>query len=191
MGGDGLTLQNGGMLFASIRVGIKTCLPCLAVMRGGRIFLAALLCATATAWAAAPERECGERVSLSKLIANPDAYHGKAVWVVAYATIEFESMTACPSANEVQMAACLWLNIDDGPYKTDGDYARYESKLKIWKQQFNLQTVAIRATFDKKERGHFSMWPGGLTNVTEVSEPQHGWNFAANAAAPQSCMISK
>jgi hypothetical protein len=53
---------------------------------------------------AAPNPECGGHVSLAKLIADPDAYHGKALRVVAYATIEFD---ACPSENETQMKSCL------------------------------------------------------------------------------------
>lgn len=150
--------------------------------RNGRILLAALLCATVPVLAATPE--CSERVSLAKLIANPDAYHGKALWVVAHVTIDFENMSACPSENEAQAKSCLWLDIDDGPHKIGQDYARYESKLQTW-NRFNLQTVAIRATFDKTLKGHFSMWPAGLRNVTEVSGHQGGWNFTTNAAVPR------
>ena len=95
----------------------------------GRILPTALLCAACSALAAAPDRECGERVSLAGLISNPDAFHGKALWVVAHVTIDFENMTACPSEKETQTKSCLWLDIDDGPYKGDQDYARYQSKL--------------------------------------------------------------
>ena len=137
-----------------------------------RIPFVALLCTSASALAA-PDQECGERVSLAALIANPDAYHGKTLWVVVYATIDFENMTACPSENETRAKSCLWLDIDDGPYKTDQDYARYQSKLRTW-EQFNLQTVAIRATFDKTLTGHLGMWPAELRNVKEVSGHQGG-----------------
>lgn len=154
---------------------------------GGSLF-AALLCATTLASAAAPDAECGERVPLEELIANPDAYHGKALWVVAYATIDFENMTACASETDTRIDNCLWLDIDDGPYQTDQDYARYQSKRHAW-EQFNLQTVAIRATFDKAQKGHFSMWPAGLRSVTEVSGNQGGWSFAANAAVPRTACV--
>jgi len=147
------------------------------------------MCTTASASAAA-DQDCAQRVPLAKLIANPDAYHGKALWVVASVTIEFENMTACPSANETRVKSCLWLDIDDGPYKTDQDTARYESKLQTWKR-FNLQTVAIRATFDKNLRGHFSMWPAGLRNVTEMSGHQDGWSFTTNAAVPRTACVGK
>ena len=49
----------------------------------GSILLTVLLCVT-TSVLAAPNPECGEHAPLAKLIANPDAYHGKALWVVAY-----------------------------------------------------------------------------------------------------------
>lgn len=147
----------------------------------------ALSCATAPSLAG-PDQECGERASLAALIANPDAFHGKALWVIAHATIDFENMTACPSENETQAGSCLWLNVDDGPFQTDQDYVRYQSKLQIWRQ-FNLQTVAIRATFDKTETGHFGMWPGGLDNVMEVSGHGGGWNFTSNAAVPRTACV--
>lgn len=149
----------------------------------GNILLIASLCATTSVLAAVPPLECGEHVPLTKMIAEPDAYHGKKLWVVANVTIDFENMTACPSEKQTQSKykSCLWLNIDDGPHTTDRDYARYQSKLQIW-QQFNFQTVAIRATFDKALKGHFSMWPGGLTNITQISGHEGGWDFAANVA---------
>ena len=149
----------------------------------GSILLAMLLYAETSVLATLPSLECPEPVPLDKLIANPDTYHGKALWVVAHVTIDFENMTACPSGKETQSKYknCLWLNIDDGPHKTDQDYARHQSKLQIW-QQFNLQTVAIRATFDKTLKGHFNLWPGGLTNITQISAYEGGWDFAANVA---------
>lgn len=133
----------------------------------------------------AADPQCGEPVSLAALIADPGAYHGKSIWVVAKVTIEFENMTACPSENETARERCLWLNIDDGPFKTDADYARYLSKRQVW-ERFDRQTLAIRARFDKALKGHFNMWPGGLGNVTEIAAPQSGWSFTANAAVPRS-----
>ncbi|MCR4346175.1 MAG: tetratricopeptide repeat protein [Sulfuricaulis sp.] len=163
--------------------------PCVLKYTGSHL-LAALLCATASVLAGAPDQECGERVSLAKLITDPETYHGKALWVVAHVTIDFENMTVCPSENETQAKNCLWLDIDDGPYNTDQDYARYQSKLQTWKR-FNLQTVAIHAMFDKTLKGHFSMWPAGLGNVAEVSGHQGGWNFTANATAPRTVCVGE
>ena len=157
--------------------------------RIGKILFVASWCLTAPVLAA-PDPACGERVPLGKLVANPDKYHGKAMWVVAYITIDFENMTACPSENKTQMKSCLWLNIGDGSYKTEQDYPRYEAMLQNWKR-FDRQTVAIRATFDKDEKGYFSMWPGGLKNVTEVSGSKDGWSFTTNAAVPRTVCVDE
>jgi tetratricopeptide (TPR) repeat protein len=162
----------------------------ITLRRIANIAVITLFSTTASALAAAPDLECDESVSLAGLIAHPDAYHGKALWVVAYATIDFENMTACPSEDETQAKSCLWLNIDDGPYSTDRDYARYQSKRQTW-QQFNLQTVAIYAMFDKTLKGHFGMWPAELRNVTEVSGHQGGWNFTSNAAVPRTACVDE
>lgn len=108
--------------------------------------------------------------TLATLIDDPKAHHGKAVTVAAYVTIEFENMTACPAKDDTAISRCLWLNIDDGPFKTDADYERYQSKLRDW-QRFNREIVILRARFDSTEKGHFSMWPGGLGNVCDVSRP--------------------
>jgi rubrerythrin len=155
----------------------------------GRILFVASWC-LATLVLAAPDPECGERVSLDKLIANPEKYHGKEVLVVAHITIDFENMTACPTENETQMKSCLWINIDDGSYKTEQDYPRYEAMLQNWKR-FDSQIVAIHATFDKGEKGHFSMWPGGLRQVTKVSGSKESWSFANNAAVSRNCLTDK
>lgn len=153
-----------------------------------RVLAAALVCVAAPTLFAA-DRQCAQPTQLATLIAESDAHHGKAFWVVAYATIEFENMTICPSETERRTQSCLWLTIDDGPFDTDADHTRYRSKLKAW-EQFTLQTVAIRATFDKNSRGHFGMWPGGLVSVAEVLGHDGGWDFRANAAVPKSKCVA-
>ncbi len=162
-----------------------------AIFGGGRLRIAGILFAgllgmPGPALLAAPNLACGASATLAELIANPAAYHGKALSVVGYVTIEFENMTLCPSATETRMSDCLWLTIDDGPHRTDADFARYQSKRQVW-DRFHRKTVAIKANFDQVEKGHFSMWPGGLgkvTKVNDVSGQQAGWNFTANAALP-------
>ncbi|MBI5438556.1 MAG: tetratricopeptide repeat protein [Nitrosomonadales bacterium] len=153
-----------------------------------KILFAASWCLVTTALAA-PDTGCGERASLAELIASPDKYHGKTLWVVAYITIDFENMTACPSETGTQQESCLWLDISGSP-KTDQDYARYESDLRAW-NRFNLQTVGIRAVFDKGGKGHFSMWPGSLRGVTEVSGYKDSWSFASSATVPRTACVGE
>lgn len=155
-----------------------------------RAVLTTLLCVVFPVWASGQNTECGETVLLEKLIANPDTYQGKTVWVRAYVSIDFENMTACPPEKDSMIEHCLWLDIAGGSYDENQDYVRYESKLKIWQQRYNYQTVAIRATFDKTLKGHFSMWPGGLKDVTEVQGSEHGWSFSKNATVPRSSCVA-
>lgn len=145
--------------------------------------IAGLLMATATVALAAPSPGCPERTTLAALIANPRVFHGKPVSITAFVTIEFENMKACPSEAETEISRCLWLKIDDGPYRSDADYARYQLKLQTW-QPLSREIVTLDATFDQNERGHFSMWPGGLVKVTGVSGRGGVWNFGAKPAMP-------
>lgn len=153
------------------------------------ILLATFICMTTPALAA-PDKVCGEAVLLEKVIASPGAYHGKALWVVADVTVEFENMTACVPGKAKDRKNCLWLTIDDGPHKTDRDHARYQTKLQTW-QGYNLQTVAVRATFDKTSTGHFGMWPAGLRSVMQVLGHEGGWNFSTNAAVPRGTCVAQ
>lgn len=142
-----------------------------------------LLLATATAALAAPTPGCPDRTTLAALIANPKTFHGKPVSITAYVTIEFENMKACPSENETEISRCLWLIIDDGPHRSDADYARYQSKLQTW-TPLSREILTLDATFDQNEKGHFSMWPGGLVKVTRVAGRNGVRNFGTKPSAP-------
>lgn len=159
------------------------------LIRSGLFLFLALLSVTYPVLAA-PVEKCGESVPVERLIASPGAYHGKALWVVADVTVEFENMTACTPGKVKDRKNCLWLTIDDGPHKTERDHARYQAKLQTW-QGYNLQTVAIRATFDKTSKGHFSMYPGGLRSVTEMMGYEGGWNFSTHSAVPRNACTAK
>lgn len=155
------------------------------------VALPAMMLGAAAPALEAAEQGCGEAVNVAALVANPAAYHGKALWVVAHVTIDFENMTACPSEKDTRTERCLWLQIDSPGTTTGAEndrYERYQARRAVW-NRYNLQTVAVRATFDRNERGHFSMWPGGLGNVTEVANHQGGWNFAAGAAVARTSCV--
>ncbi len=111
--------------------------------------------------------ELGQRVSLFRLIVNPDSYHEKVVFVTGYVRIGLEDMSICPSRDSLSNIDCLWLNIDDGPFETDKDMERYYENERKW-NKFNKSVVSIRATFDKNETGHMGGWSGGLTKITQV-----------------------
>jgi len=137
------------------------------------------LCVAAFTIANAQPRDLGEKVSLINLIATPERYHGKVVFVSVYATIGLENMSLCPSNQVLTSKDCLWLDIDSGPFETDQDLKRYIEREKLWKQ-FHRQVVSLRGTFNKENTGHFGGWSGGIEKVTEVYGEHLDIDFSSN-----------
>lgn len=109
------------------------------------------------------------------LIATPERYDGKLVFLTGYVTIGLEHMTVCPSKSPLSGKDCLWLEIDDGPFIDRSDVMREKSKEKIW-MQFDGKVVSIRGVFDKDETGHFGQFSGAIRDVVDVycsSEKKH------------------
>lgn len=136
-----------------------------------RYSLALLFCALSITNCLSAEFEKGQRVSLFRLIANPNPYHSKVVFVTGYVSIALEDMSVCPIRDPLTRQDCLWLKIDDGPFETDKDMERFDKRKRAW-IKFHKKVVSIRATFDKNETGHLGGWSGGLTKITEVFGPQ-------------------
>lgn len=121
-----------------------------------------------TCFAAGNEAELGERVSIYRLIANPEPYTGKVVFVTGYVRIGFEDWSICPSKSTLSTQDCLWLVIDDGPFESEQDQQRLRLAQMKWKH-FNRKVVSLRATFDASETGHLGGWSGGLKRITTVA----------------------
>jgi hypothetical protein len=68
-------------------------------------------------------------VSFINLIATPERYHGKVVFLSAYVSIQFENNSLCPTKNVLSHNDCLWLTIDTGQ-----DRKRYSVLHEIWRQ---------------------------------------------------------
>ncbi len=110
----------------------------------------------------------GKSVSLTNLVATPERYEGKLVYVVGYISIGLENMSLCPSKKPLSRKDCIWLTIDSGPFETDEDIKRFTEKEKRLKP-FNGQVVSVRGVFDSHDTGHFGMWSGAIRNIIEVS----------------------
>lgn len=124
----------------------------------------------------------GISVSLINLIATPERYDGKLVFVTGYASIGLENMSLCPFKHTASTKDCIWLNIDSGPYATDEDMRRYNAKEKVW-EKFNGKIVSIRGTFDKKDTRHLGMWSGAIKDIVEVSSKNAHFSFYKNKLA--------
>lgn len=122
-------------------------------------------------FASGNESELGERVSLYRLIANPESYQGKVVFVTGYVRIGLEDGSICPSKEPLSTQDCLWLVIDDGPLESEQDEQRLSLAQKKWKH-FNRKVVSLRATFAPSETGHLGGWSGGLRHITSIYPKQ-------------------
>jgi hypothetical protein len=132
----------------------------------------ATLLAFSPSWAKEPtDKKIGEGVSIIQLVANPDRYHGKLVYFRAYATVRFEGNSLCMTPDRINTKDCLWLQYDDGPWKTDKDMERYKTAQKKW-EGFNGKVIFVRGIFNKKNTGHFGLFAGALERIMEVSEWQ-------------------
>ncbi len=133
------------------------------------LFAALILCSTADAAESQKQQsELGIKVSLTQLIAAPDAYDGKVVSVSGFAYIEFENNNLCAAPEPGASRACIWINYFDGPVKTDADFARYQKISKKW-SKYNRRHISLRGIFDASDTGHLGGSSGGIGHITKVS----------------------
>ena len=109
----------------------------------------------------------GIRVSLIKLIATPEAFHGKKVFVSGYAFIEFENNNLCLVPEPASSQDCVWINYDDGPYETEADHERYLAAERKW-AQYNRKRITVRGVFDASGSGHLGGSSGEIGHISDV-----------------------
>lgn len=163
---------------------VELCSAMPVLGRIGAILFASFCCVAHPVMAVVPAQQCDPLVSVAELIANPTVHDGKVVWVVAHVSLRFEHLGACPSEDHRDVQRCLWLDIGPGRQDPQIDFTDYDARFPVW-TRFNGRMVALRATFDRYEGGHFGRWPGGLRNVVEVSGRHGGWSFSADATVPR------
>jgi len=74
-------------------------------------------------------------VSMVALLANPDAYHGKHIRVVAAINLDFESNMLCLHSEDVLKGIdknCIWTNFEENTLKkSQVDFSRLENNYVI------------------------------------------------------------
>ncbi|MBP1204107.1 lysyl-tRNA synthetase class II [Duganella sp. 1411] len=96
-------------------------------------------------------------VSIYQLIANPEKYDGKTVYVIGFMHMEFEGDVVYAHREDwahslIQNGVAL-----DVP----------KSSFSSWKK-INNNYVAIQGTFSAVKRGHLALRVGSLTNITKL-----------------------
>lgn len=99
-----------------------------------------------------------QSVSLMQLMATPERYEGKEVYVVGFMHLEFEGdvlYTYREDWTQNLMSNGIWLDVDS---------KKYQQTLKL-----NNNYVVIEGTFTTKLKGHLGMYAGAITNIVRVN----------------------
>jgi len=120
-------------------------------------------------------------VSIIKLIANPDEYHGKKIRIYGVGNIEFEGTAVYLCIDNWYYFVsknAIWVSMEgeivDNElwYYINGERISYEDAKK-----YNGKYVLIEGTFDMYETGHRDRYSGGIYNVTrflDISNSNRG-----------------
>lgn len=98
-------------------------------------------------------------VSLVKLIATPEEYHGKTVRVIGYLNLKFEGDAIFLHREDFENGLTrngFWVDVPQG----DG----YQKMRKSHSRKY----VMMVGTFDMNSRGHFGLFAGGFKNITRL-----------------------
>ena len=136
-------------------------------MGGRTIGIVATLAIGSALAADLPQRDTGESVSIVQLIANPDRYDGKVIFLSAYAIVRFEGNSLCMVPKAASSKDCVWLELYDGPDETGQDIVRYKRALAKWRP-LNGKLVSVRGTFSKTNTDHFGQFSGAIEKISDV-----------------------
>ena len=90
-------------------------------------------------------------VSIGRLVASPEAFHGKTVRVTGVASVHFEGNRLSPSRGYADLKGTLWVDFDrDKHNELDGKVA------------------VVEGTFDGLTFGHWDCCGGAILNVTRT-----------------------
>ena len=95
-------------------------------------------------------------VSFISLIANPEKYAGRKIWVIGFATLEFEGNVLYLSREAAEindMTSAIWLDV---------------AGLKANPQAYDHKYVLITGTFNAENRGHIGMFAGTVEAISEI-----------------------
>ena len=97
-------------------------------------------------------------VSLMSVIGNPDAYHGKRIYVQGFAYIEFESHAIYLHSEDVKYGLKkngIWLSFDPETL----------NKVKPYSQQY----IVVDGIFNKDKLGHMSLNSGTIEKISSIN----------------------
>jgi hypothetical protein len=113
--------------------------------------LALALCAPATAQEVTT-------VSMLRVVAAPEQFHGKVIRVLGFFRCEFEGTVIHPYREDYERAL-----IPNGIW---ADVPLEDPRCK----DLSMGYVLVEGVFDAKKKGHMGMWSGSLTKISRMQE---------------------
>lgn len=107
-----------------------------------------------------------ERVSIIRLIATPEKYHNKKVYIIGWAYIGIENLSVCLSKESLTSKNCLWLDINHNVNSKFGKLS-YDEKFLLL-ESFNNKKIVVRGVFDANDTGHLGGWSGGIKEIYTI-----------------------
>jgi hypothetical protein len=98
-------------------------------------------------------------VSLVRLMATPERYHGKTIQLVGYLNLEFEGNAIYLHKEDFDHGLCenaFWVDVSEKIAKRED--------LK----SYNKRYVIIVGTFDMNDFGHMNLFGGTIKNITRL-----------------------
>ncbi len=96
-----------------------------------------------------------QTLSLIEVIANAQEYDGKAIRVVGFLNLEFESKA-------------LYLSRDDAQHSVTKNALWVELEKWTEYKKFNKHYVLIEGIFDANNKGHLQLYSGSLTHIKRL-----------------------
>jgi len=114
-----------------------------------------------------PGAESALPVSLIQLIANPEKFHGKYVFVTGYVRIGLENYSLCLVEQVLSTQECLWIQTDGTTPASEQEAKQQAEKAAVWKK-YHGHVVAVRGTFDMHDTGHLGGWAGAIGKIAQL-----------------------
>jgi hypothetical protein len=120
---------------------------------------------------AARDDKVGQFGSLADLIATPERYDGRLVFVTGYVSVEFENHSLCPN-KDLLSEDCIWISLYHAPVDGSGESRakeseRFYARLERFKP-FHGQKISIRGIFNSRNTGHFGLFSGAIERIMDA-----------------------
>jgi hypothetical protein len=113
------------------------------------------------------------RVSMVRLLAAPEKYHGQTIWVSGFLHCKFENSALYLSKAEADHlidAHALWVRYSANAQRETPDGPKRFPVESSRNCGADRKYVAILGRFDREARGHFGCCAGSLEDVSRIVE---------------------